>query len=83
MEEVDEAPQERFAFVGELGAVAGDVGGEAVEGGLDGLHGVLFVPQVAVVGLVGAGRCAEEFGLLAGDGGGGAVLCVVHGRSPR
>ena len=82
VEEVDEAPKQRFAFVGELCAVAGDVGGECVEGGIDGVHGVVLVPQVAVVGLVGAWRCAEELGLLAGDGGGGAVLCVVHGRSP-
>ena len=90
VEEVDEAPQERFAFVGELGAVAGDVVvANAWTAESTACMASSSSHRSRLSGSSGPGVAPNRSALLADDGGGGAVLCVVvvlcvvHGRSPR
>ena len=65
VEHVDEAPEEAFAFVGELGSDCADAVCEDLEGSVDGVDGVGFVPDVPGVGFVGLGGSGEELSVLA------------------
>ena len=56
VEGVNDAPQERFALVGELGAVGGDVLGDELDGFAECVDGGGGVPDVAAV------RCLQGGG---------------------
>ena len=69
VQHVDEAPQQRFALVGELRPLDGDARHDDADGLGERLGGVVLVPDVAAVELTALGASAEEGEALA-DGGG-------------
>ena len=65
VQRIHEAPEEALPFVGELRAVRCDGAGQDVDGFLDPGKRLVFVPDLAIVELVGAGGRAEQGGLFA------------------
>ena len=79
---VDEAPEQTFSFVGELGAVGRDLFDEGVEDRVQARQGLVMIPDGAGVGIAFGRRASELFEVLADDGGGRDGLSVfecVHG----
>ena len=69
VQHVDEAPQQRLAFVGELRPLDGDARHDDADGLGERLGGVVLVPDVAAVELTALGASAEEGEVLADSSG--------------
>ena len=73
---VDEAPEQRLAFVGKLGPVGRDLLDERIQNGLKARQGFGLVPDGSGIGLASCGSAAKAFEILADDRGRRRVLSV-------